>query len=237
MEALDNLQLGRIVTDHPSTARVLEKYGLDYCCNGKRSLADACRQKGIAAADVSEELQEAIELPGGEQVDFDTWSAEKLITYVLLKHHFYVKQEIPSISFHLSKVADKHGDKFPYMLEVQQLWRQLAEELLSHLKKEEDILFPAIIALEKGVGVDQGRAGLRDVRNPMVQLEHEHDQAGVLMARIRELTNQYTPHPLACTTHRLTLQELAAFELDLHQHIHLENNIIFPKALELNKIK
>jgi len=158
-------------------------------------------------------------------------SAEQLISYILIHHHFYVKQSMPTILGHLEKVAAKHGDRYPYMVEVLQLFTAINEEMTLHMHKEEVILFPRIKEIEALVAAGQSR-NLSEgyISGPVEVMEKEHDHAGEILYRIRELTNSYTEPADACTTFKVVLAELKAFEEDLHRHVHLENNLLFPNA-------
>ena len=161
---------------------------------------------------------------------FTEMTAEQLISYILIHHHFYVKNSIPTIYNHLQKVVTKHGDKFPYMQEVLQLFTEVADELTSHMQKEEQILFPRIKTLYATPVPENLHPGYID--GPVGVMEAEHEKAGDLLYAIRDLTNNYVAPDIACTTHRVLINELKAFEEDLHNHVHLENNILFPMAAE-----
>lgn len=223
--------LASIVTAHHQTAPVLEKYNLDFCCKGKRTLAQACTEKGISVDSITKELEASSKIESTSKAVFTEMNAGQLIGHILIHHHFYVKQIMPVIEEHVTKVAFKHGDSFPYMKEVQQLFTQLKNELYMHLQKEEVILFPRIKELESLSQYNQKKDIAQNyIDGPVSVMEHEHDDAGEAMYRIRELTGNYTPPAEACTTFKLVLEELKAFEEDLHQHVHLENNLLFPKA-------
>jgi len=222
--------LASIVTADYKTATVLEKYHLDFCCKGKRTLADACIEKGIKIESITAELEQITQQQTSVHLPFDAMTAEQLIGYILTHHHFYVKQAIPQILPRLEKIVFKHGERFPHMLKVLQLFQALQEELLLHLQKEETVLFPRIKELEiaRNNNINQPAAGY--INHPILQMETEHEHAGSLMEEICTLTNGYTPSAMACTTHRICLEELKQFEADLHKHVHLENYILFPKA-------
>lgn len=223
--------LAGIVTGNHSAVPVLEKYNLDFCCKGKRTLADACREKGLSLEMVSHELESATAAPVTNKMPFKKMSAEQLISYILIHHHFYVKQSMPAIMSHLDKVAFKHGDRFPYMVEVFNIFRNIQEEMTAHMHKEEMILFPRIKEVEALYHTKHTR-NLNEsyISAPVKVMELEHDHAGDLLYKIRELTNNYTPPADACTTFKVSLAELKEFEEDLHRHVHLENNILFPLA-------
>ncbi len=223
--------LASIVTGNHSAVPVLEKYHLDFCCKGKRTLADACKEKGLAVEEVSAELQNATAPTLTNKMPFNQMSAEQLISYILIHHHFYVAQSMPTILGHLEKVSFKHGDRYPYMVEVFHIFKEIKEEMTSHMQKEEMVLFPRIKEVEALHNTNHSR-NLSDgyISAPIQVMELEHDHAGDLLYKIRELTNNYTPPADACTTFQVCLAELKEFEEDLHKHVHLENNILFPMA-------
>ncbi len=222
--------LATIVTNNHFTVPVLEKYDLDFCCKGKRTLAAACIEKGISVEAVSEELEKSSLIPT-TKMPFTEMTAEQLISYILIHHHFYVKQSMPTIIGHLEKVAAKHGDRFPYMTEVLSLFREINEEMTMHMHKEEVILFPRIkeiMALPEAHQHSNVAPGY--IAAPIQLMEQEHEHAGDILYKIRSLTNNYTPPAEACTTFQVSLAELKEFEEDLHRHVHLENNLLFPLA-------
>lgn len=223
--------LASIVTSNHSTVPVLEKYHLDFCCKGKRTLMEACTEKGISLADIALELKNTITHDDSKTMPFTQMNADQLISYILIHHHFYVKQAMPTILGHLEKVAFKHGDRFPYMVDVFNIFKEIKEEMTSHMQKEEMILFPRIKEME-AFHITSHTRHLSDgyISDPIHVMELEHDHAGDMLNTIRELTNTYTPPAEACTTFRVSLAELKEFEEDLHKHIHLENNLLFPLA-------
>ena len=223
--------LASIVTANHQVVPVLERYNLDFCCKGKRVLADACNEKGLELDKVVQEL-ESVMIPGkGKSMPFSKMSAEQLIGHILVHHHFYVKESMPLIFMHLEKVVFKHGDKYPYMRQVLELFSEIQDEMTSHMQKEEIILFPQIKDVERWV-MDEGKKGVpvNFIEVSVAAMETEHDHAGEAMFKIRDLTNNYTAPEGACTTFNVCLAELKEFEEDLHRHVHLENNILFPKA-------
>ncbi|MFN8244466.1 MAG: iron-sulfur cluster repair di-iron protein [Ferruginibacter sp.] len=227
MNNLTDQTLSAIVLEHHELVPVLEKYNLDFCCRGKRPLGEACAEKNISLETILPELEAAMS-PSPAGMDFSAMTPDQLIGYIVLRHHFYVRQALPVIEAHVAKVVTKHGGRYPYMQKVQALFTEVQQELIPHLYKEENILFPRI----KEIAAAAGRTGIPAgyIHAPIAVMEHEHDHAGQLMFAIREITGNYTPPADACTTHRVCLEELKAFENDLHQHVHLENNILFPKA-------
>lgn len=223
--------LASIVTNNHFAVPVLEKYHLDFCCKGKRTLADACHEKGLSIESLTQELEKTTTASQSNKMPFTEMTAEQLISYILIHHHFYVKQTMPTILGHLEKVAIKHGERFPYMVEVFCLFKEINEEMTAHMQKEEMILFPRIKEVAALNDSHQHR-NLNDgyIVAPIQAMELEHDHAGNILYKIRELTNTYTPPTDACTTFQVCLAELKEFEEDLHRHVHLENNLLFPLA-------
>jgi regulator of cell morphogenesis and NO signaling len=227
-QQLPDQTLASIVTHNSSAARIFENFSLDFCCKGKRTLSEACKEKGLDINQVMAaiEWQSSRDYSAGR--DFSAFSCEQIIGYILLHHHFYVRQAMPSIQAHLKKVCTKHGTRFPYMLEVSELFQQIRAEMEPHMMKEETILFPHIKAMEKAeIDPDSFIAA------PIEIMMQEHEQTGELLERIREITNGYTIPEGACTTFTLLLNELRQFEEDMHKHVHLENYILFPKVITM----
>ncbi|HEY6435151.1 MAG TPA: iron-sulfur cluster repair di-iron protein [Ignavibacteriaceae bacterium] len=223
--------LASIVTENHSTVPVLEKYHLDFCCKGKRTLAEACNEKGLLVNEIAKELEKSSLSAKEIKMPFTVMNAEQLISYILIHHHFYVRQSMPTILGHLEKVAAKHGERFPYMVEVFSLFKEIMEEMTSHMQKEEMVLFPRIKEVEAMSDISNNRKLTEGfIGAPIHILELEHEHAGDLLYKIRELTNTYTPPADACTTFKVSLAELKEFEEDLHKHVHLENNLLFPLA-------
>lgn len=219
--------LASIVSDHYQAAPLFEKFHLDFCCKGKQTLATACEQKGLDIYQVVQDLEELIAGTQKQPVAFTDMKAEQLIQYILIHHHFFIKQTVPRLLDFLEKINHKHGDRFPQMGRVLTLFRELSFELLAHMEKEEKILFPAIVALETD------RKTAISFKQVIEQMLAEHDDAGELIEQIRILTLDYSPPENACTTFQLTLTMLKDFEANLHKHVHLENNILFPMTEKL----
>ncbi len=231
MTNISEQTLASLVTQHHQTATVLEKYDLDFCCKGKRTLAAACKEKNISLEDILAELQ-LFTVPEEQlQMPFEQMTAEQLIGYILIRHHFYVKQSMPTIYAHLEKIVNKHGERYPYMINVFKLFTAVKEEMTLHMQKEEMILFPRIKEVEKLLAEDKSsQTSGGYITGPINVMETEHEHAGELLYEIRRLTNNYTAPDDACTTFKVCIDELKAFEEDLHKHVHLENNILFPLA-------
>jgi regulator of cell morphogenesis and NO signaling len=232
MAIYSNLSLAEIARENHRTVQVLEKYNLDFCCRGKKKLGEACIEKGLDVSGISSEIEQAASLPDERAMQFTAMSIPKLISHIVARHHYYVKMSMPLIMAHLEKVAAKHGDAYPYMREVRDLFAEVQSEMLPHMQKEELVLFPRMVALDRNEG-----SQVNLIFGPMSVMENEHEQASKHMYRIRELTNHYAEPLGACTTFRVCLHELRDFEQDLHQHVHLENNILFPKARAIQNIE
>lgn len=233
MLQIEQQTLASIALSHHEYIPVLERYSLDFCCRGKETLAEACKKKNLAISIVINEMMQSVK-ETKTQMPFTEMNADQLISYILIHHHFYVKTSVGTIQGHIEKIVTKHGDTFPYMHKVLKLFKEVIEELLPHMEKEEKILFPRIKEMAASLGQNQCTAFSPEFINaPIQMMETEHDNAGQLLFEIRKLTNQYTPPEDACTTHRVCLEELKAFEEDLHQHVHLENNILFPMAKKM----
>jgi regulator of cell morphogenesis and NO signaling len=232
MKNFEEATLKSIALDHYEFIPILEKYSLDFCCRGKKTLKEACIENDISLETILAEINEA-GIPIKVQMPFNEMSAEQLISYILIHHHFYVKNAIPTILNHLEKVVSKHGERYPNMIKVLSLFNAVSDELTPHMQKEEQILFPRIklvFGTDKHAIIAQKIIGFID--GPISIMEIEHENAGDLLFEIRKITDHYKAPETACTTHRVCLDELKAFEEDLHQHVHLENNILFPMAKE-----
>ncbi len=235
MEELMTKSLAQIVNTNHRAANVFEKYHLDFCCKGKRTLQQACTESELKIEEVLFELEKTISATSSQlTIDYNKMSLEQLAHYIVTTHHSYVKKEMPAILGYLQKVASKHGGHHPEMIKVLEIFTAVKDEMEQHMQKEEVILFPGIKEAER-----QLAEGTEIIINntsllaPISVMEQEHDHAGSAMAEIRQLTNNYNLPDDSCTTYKLSFAALQAFEQDLHQHVHLENNILFPKALRL----
>jgi regulator of cell morphogenesis and NO signaling len=233
-ESLSSLSLAQIVNSNHQAASVFEKYHLDFCCKGKRSLEQACSEQQLAISEVTADLKNIFTKDNHVSIDFEKMDLIQLADYIVQTHHAYVKNEMPQIYAYLHKVSSKHGERHPELYKIFQTFSAVKEEMEGHMKKEELILFPRIKELEKLANNENANLQLNItyLQSPITVMEQEHDHAGNLLNDIRILSNDYTPPQDACTTYRLSFAALKAFELDLHQHVHLENNILFPKAIE-----
>lgn len=228
--------IGEIVTKDYRTAAVFEKFGLDFCCNGNRTVAAASQEAGI---DPEKLISEITQLPqtGTAAIDYNSWPLDLLADYIEKKHHRYVAGKIPVLQGYLDKISRVHGDRHPELFEIKELFTGCAGELSAHMKKEELILFPYIRKMMEAT--HSGTAGLTapfgTVQNPVRAMMHEHDTEGERFRKIAALSDQYTPPADGCNTYHITFALLKEFADDLHLHIHLENNILFPKAIALEQ--
>lgn len=233
----DSLTLKEIVTKNFQAAAVFEKFSLDFCCRGGKTIAEACREKGVETSTLLKELDSITLSDQNSSIRYSEWEPEFLIDYIVKNHHAYVKRMIPILYTHTQKVAAVHGSNHPEVIEIAKHFESVAIELHQHMGKEEQMLFPFINMLlaskRKNERISVPPFGT--VQNPIRMMEAEHQHAGDEMYSIRTLSNEYTPPADACTTYRVTYQELQDFERDLHQHVHLENNILFPAALALER--
>lgn len=223
--------VGAIVTQNPDAARVFERLGIDYCCGGRRPLREACAKRQVDPASVLAEIESRAARPGaGTDRNWSAASLTELADHIEQTHHAYLKTELPRLAERLAKVASVHGAGHPEMIEVSDIFHRFADDLAEHMIKEEAVLFPALRTLEKSdTSVPTGLAA------PIARMMLDHDDAGSALARMRALTNGYTPPADACTTFRVALASLAQLEADMHQHVHKENNILFPAALRTQR--
>jgi len=233
MPMITEKTVGQWVAENPGAARIFEKAGIDYCCGGQRSLSEACSQAGVPLEQVRGWLEQAPAAPG--ERDWMAASQSELVEHIVAKHHAYVRQELPRLEALLAKVNGVHGKNHPELAQIGRVWAEIAQEMTMHMMKEENILFPYIVEMEKAA---QGRGPqpvcmFGTVQNPVRMMMTEHDSAGANLRAMRELSGDYTLPAEACTSYRVLYEALAAFEADLHQHIHLENNILFPRAVEM----
>jgi len=228
----ENETLGEIAAKDMRKADVFKKLGLDFCCGGKKTLEEACLEKGLDVFRVKNELTEA-EIKTKEQHDYSSWKLSFLIDYIITIHHSYVSDAAPVIKDLAEKVAAHHGNTYPYLVEVNQKVKELMCELTTHMKKEEQVLFPYIKNLEANTGAQE--KGISTVQDPIWVMERDHEVAGEILHYLREITNDFTKPENACNSIALLMHKLNEFEDDLHTHVHLENNILFPKSVQLEK--
>jgi regulator of cell morphogenesis and NO signaling len=216
----------------PQAVRLFEKLGIDYCCGGGKPLTEACTQAQLPIQDVLRQLEESAKTIAVES-DWSKASLSEVMDYIVTKHHTFVKQELPRLEQLLKKVASKHSEKHPELNQVQAIFYRLRDELTSHLMKEETVLFPYVKELEQSGGRRRPSSCFGTVRNPIHMMEIEHDSAGDALKELRKITAGYVAPEEGCFSYQTLYQGFAEFEADLHRHIHMENNILHPRAIEL----
>ena len=234
MESIKNRTVADVVSENIKTAKVFKKNGIDFCCGGGISIEKACEKHKVDLANIEQELLQIDNTLSGKS-DYKSWGLDVLIDHITKTHHTYVEEAIPLIIQYSDKVAKVHGDFHPEVVRVNELFHAVANELTPHLKKEELILFPFIKKLvdAKKNQSTPAPAPFGTVGNPIQMMTVEHENAGDIFKEIAKITNNYTPPEEACNTYRALYDSLEEFEQDLHLHIHLENNILFPKAITL----
>ena len=234
MNITENNTIAEIVTNNIKTAHIFKKYGLDFCCGGGISIKKACAKYNIEYNALEKDLLD-VENVNNHAYNFDNWDLSFLIDHIINIHHKYVIDSIPMILEYANKVANVHGHHYTQVVEIKDLFIEVSNELLSHMNKEEGILFPYVKQLEKSKkeGLQLNLSHFGSVNNPINMMEEEHEKAGDIFKKIAKLSNNYTTPPEGCNTFKALYSKLEEFEQDLHQHIHLENNILFPKAIKL----
>ncbi len=234
MNMIKEISVGEIAAKDYRKVEVFKKYGIDFCCGGKKSLSKVCREKGISQEQLEKELHQAEISTKLPSQDFNTWDLNFLADYIIQTHHKYVVQAMAPIFEYTQKVARVHGHQHPEVIEAASLFVKVMDELNQHMMKEEQVLFPYIKKLAESKKTGQViQSPFGTVANPVSMMEDEHEMVGLLMNEIRKITNNYTVPEDACNSFRYSYAKLQEFENDLHQHIHLENNILFPKAIEM----
>jgi len=231
--------LADIVKRDYRAAAVLDKFGLDFCCHGKRSLANSCEESGIDPKNVIDALLAMPAIHEDSDEQFDNWHPDTLCDFILNEHHRYVREAVPTITKHLQKVIQAHAANYLHLHKLKDIFEKLSTDLLAHMDNEEQVLFPQIRRMEMSFQNLQPLPPpiYQTIRNPISVMEVEHELAGEGIRQIRRLTQDFTCPPDACMTFQTLYRELAEFESNLHRHVHLENNILFPKAAALeNKI-
>ncbi len=217
--------LGDLVTEDPRRSRVLDEFGLDYCCGGQATLSEACSAKGLD----TQQVAEALDLPDrGPAPEWQALSLAELARHIVEQHHTYMWRELPRLGMLVEKVAEVHGERHPELAQVRADYGLLSEDLAAHLTKEERILFPGVLTLTEG---DPNTLGGFRLANPIAQMLAEHDVAGDLLRRMRETTRDYAMPEDGCASYQAMLSGLEEMEADLHEHIHKENNVLFPAVI------
>jgi regulator of cell morphogenesis and NO signaling len=228
--------LGEIAAEMPCATREFEKRGIDYCCGGSRTLSEACTEANISIDDALARLEKSLAATQpGDSKDWQNQFLADLIGHITSTHHVFVREESPRIEALTAKVVGVHGKNHPELMQVQKIFSALAEELSVHLMKEEQVLFPYVVRMEESVLASEPAppAMFGTVVNPVRMMMQEHDGAGDALRSLRSVTNDYALPGDACISYRTLYQALQGFESDLHEHIHLENNILFPRAVAM----
>lgn len=228
---LNSLTVGEIVANDFRAAAIFKNAGIDFCCGGKKGLAESCGEKGISPVQLEQELLDLAAEPVNQSLNFKEWDLGFLCDYIVNTHHKFVLKTLPDLVFYTRKIASVHGENHTELMEIAELFSRINAELLQHLKNEEDILFPAI----KEVLANQSADSKATIVSEISRMTGEHEFAGGAMDHISEISHHYQVPADGCNTFALTYKLLQQFEDDLHVHVHLENNILYPKALRLAK--
>ena len=229
--------IGQFVAEDYRTAAIFKKHNIDFCCKGHKTLEEVCEKRGLKQDEILYELETVLNSNSSQSIDYKSWPLDLLIDYIEKKHHRYVEEKTPVLKQFLDKLCKVHGQRHPELFEVNELFIASAGELAAHMKKEEIILFPFIKKLVKAKIDSQTilQPSFGTVENPIAMMMTEHDNEGERFRQIAKLTNDYQAPADACNTYKVTYAILDEFEKDLHLHIHLENNILFPRAIKLEK--
>ncbi len=237
MNITENNTISELVAQDYRTASVFKKYSIDFCCNGNRTIHEACIKSNMDPSALLIDLDQSVKKNNNNSTDYQSWPLDLLTDYIEKKHHRYVENKTQEIIPYLEKIRKVHGSNHPELAEIENHFKDSAGELAKHMKKEELILFPYIRKMVNhqlsGSKVDAPPFGT--VQNPITMMHQEHNTEGERFRTISQLSDNYTPPPDACSTYRVAFALLKEFEEDLHLHIHLENNILFPQAVALEE--
>jgi regulator of cell morphogenesis and NO signaling len=224
--------IGEFVAEDYRTSEVFEKYGIDFCCGGKVSLAVVCREKRLDPASILREIEALESTPLDRGQNYSAWDLSFLADYIVNTHHAWLRDNMEQIAVYARKVAGVHGANHPEVIEIAKIFDKIAIDMTAHLREEEDVFFPAVkrIAAARKSGTDPDAGDLATIRDSLEKLDAEHNEIGDAVHAIRALSNNYSIPPDGCNTFMVTYRKLREFEEDLHKHVHLENNILFPKA-------
>jgi regulator of cell morphogenesis and NO signaling len=228
-DKVTTITIGEIVALDHRAASIFKEAGIDFCCGGKKSITEACAEKNIDPSLLLEKLEELESSPNTTTHNYNEWDPVFLSDYIVNTHHKYVSKSLPDLISYTEKLASVHGERHPELIEVASLFSQVNRELLQHMKNEEQVLFPAIKEAQMSKSEEAGNT----IRNEIERLSDEHEFAGGAIDKISEITQNYLIPADGCNTYRVAFKLLQDFEDDLHIHVHLENNILFPKSLRL----
>lgn len=237
MNITEKNNIGDIVANDYRTATVFKNHSIDFCCNGNRSIEDACKSENVDSQQLVNELNEALKDTSEKIADFNQWPLDLLADYIEKTHHRYCEAKINEIKPYLEKITKVHGEQQPELIEINELFKETAGKMSVHMKKEELILFPFIRKMTKVKSTGEALTAPKfgSVESPIDIMRDDHNEEGERFQRIRALSQNYTVPEDGCATYKVTFAMLNEFEDDLHQHIHLENNILFPKSIALEK--
>jgi regulator of cell morphogenesis and NO signaling len=234
-ELSEHTTIGEIVSTDFRTAAIFERFGIDFCCGGRQSIGEACRSAAADPATVSRAIEALPPTDESSDDDFMQVPLPQLIDHIVETHHQYLRLAVPMVGRYLAKLVEVHGARHPELARVQDSFNRLGGVLMQHMVKEERVLFPYMRDLATH-GVDASwPSPFGTVENPIRMMEREHREAGDELRQIRELTGGFTPPDDGCPTYRVCFEELAHFERDLHRHVHLENNVLFPRVIEIER--
>lgn len=227
--------VGALVADDFRTAGVFEKHGIDFCCGGRISLAEICREKGLDPVEIQQEIVEVKNTPLDRSHNYSAWALPFLADYIVNTHHNYLNENTSQIAAYTSKIAEVHGSHHPEVIEIATIFARIANDMAIHLREEEEVLFPAIRRIDaaRRAGNTPEAQDVETIKATLVRLDREHKEIGDAVHAIRHLANGYEIPEDVCNTFAVTYRKLQEFEDDLHKHVHLENNILFPKAARL----
>ena len=227
--------VGAIVADDIRTAGVFEKHGIDFCCGGRVPLAAICREKGLDLATLQQEIAEVKNTPVDRSRNYASWTLPFLADYIVNTHHAYLNENTAQIAAYADKIAGVHGAHHPEVIEIATIFAKIATDMAAHLREEEEVLFPAIKRIDaaRKAGNTPEAQDVETIRSTLIRLDREHQEIGDAVHAIRHLAKGYAIPDDVCNTFAVTYQKLREFEDDLHKHVHLENNILFPKAARL----
>ena len=229
MTITENTSVAEIAAALPASVRIFQRHGVDFCCGGKKPLGLVCEEQGLSFADVASAIEAAAASPVAEEHDWARAPLHVLIDHIISTYHDALREELPRLETMASRVLSAHGGREPGIFgRIDAIVRELSADLNEHMNKEELVLFPAIWAMERGV-----TDGARPVSAPIRVMEREHDRAGELLADLRRITDGYVAPQWACQTLRALYHGLGELEASMHVHVHLENNVLFPRALQL----
>jgi len=233
----NNKTIGEFVAQDFRTAAIFSKHKIDFCCKGYKTIYEVCKKKGINSTSLEMDLATILSSKNDTDINFKSWPANLLIDYILETHHRYIDEKTPTLVFFLDKLCKVHGERHPELFEIKTLFTISSTDLIMHMKKEEIILFPFIKTIETAIlsnkTIDKPYFG--GIENPITMLREEHESEGSIFSKIALLTNDFNPPVDACNTFKVTYSMLLEFQQDLHKHIHLENNILFPMAIKMEK--